>query len=160
MVNQDAAKILVMEKDGECSHLLAGRLGQLGYRTDIAGSCDEARAALERSEYAVVIACSEMPDWGGPKGMAGLRFSRRKPAMLVTCDQECRDEALKCLSKGAYDYLPRQCEKSRLEVTVERALTERALAQKTRRCKKAALGLVLSTPAWIGIGMVLAYLTV
>ena len=160
MADQDAEKILVMDKDGDYSFSLAGKLGDLGYETDIAGSCEEAREALRKCDYSVVIACSELPDWGGPQSLAGLKTRRRRPpAMLVAFEQERKDGAMKSLSKGAYDYLPRHCDPSRLEVTLERALTERALAMKTLRCKRAAMGLLASIPCWIGLGMLLAFAT-
>ncbi|MBI9074488.1 MAG: response regulator [Desulfatibacillum sp.] len=157
MNEQGAGKILLMEKDSSHSDSLLDRLGQLGYRTDVAHSCDEARLAMGKEDYSVVIACAELPDWGGPQGVNSLGRGRKRPTMLVTCDQDSRESAIRCIQKGAYDYLPRQCESSRLEITLERAFAEHCLAAKTRRLKRMTWGIAFSTPIWIGLGMGLAH---
>ena len=157
MNDQGTERILVMEKDGSHSATLVSRLSQLGYCAESACSGDEAQKAMDKGDFSLLIACAELPDWGGPRSPERLGTSRKKPTMLVTCDLECRESALRCIQKGAYDFLPRECEMSRLEVTVERALAERCLAAKTKRCRLMAMGLALSTPGWIGLGMGLAH---
>ena len=138
---KDNAEILVVDDEraalAACS--LALRAGGLGPVT----ACEDPRDALRRvreREFALALLDLSMPGMSGEELLEQIRQARPEmPVVILTAFNDA-ETALRCMRRGAHDYLVKPVDKERLQTTVRRALEIRSLVQENIRMKDHLLG--------------------
>jgi len=120
------AVLLIEDREG-LRQLYADFLKGLGFQVVEAASAEEARHALERQEFALILADYLLP------GVNGLEFLKevksRDPdalAIIMTAFGEVK-LAVEAMKAGAFDFLEKPIDLDHLELVLNRALSHRKL---------------------------------
>jgi DNA-binding NtrC family response regulator len=118
---------LVVEDEPYVRASLSDVLRERGFDVDLAGSMEEALAALARTPVDLTLSDLRMP------GGDGLELARRMKALypdvpiVVLTGQGTIASAVECIKAGASDYILKPADPDALEVALERARAARAL---------------------------------
>jgi two-component system response regulator AtoC len=115
------ATILVAEDDRAIRFSLACCLNADGYRVIEAGDGDEALARIEQDQPDAVLLDLKMP------GRDGLAVLADLPVIVITAYGGSA-AAIEAMRRGAYDYLTKPFDLDEVQLTLKRALRQRALA--------------------------------
>jgi DNA-binding NtrC family response regulator len=106
----------------------------------------EALAILRRCEVELVLMDLSMPHLPGEKLLAAIHEEMPQvPVIVVTGTNEVAS-AVECMKAGAFDYMVKAVEESRLVSGVRRAIEIRKLARDYRRLKERMLSPLLAHP--------------
>lgn len=129
-------RILLVDDDSTAMALMQDLLKDRGYRTDTAGSVDEAIKSLEKNSYRVIVTDLKMP---GKTGMDLLRFCVDKypeiPVIIITGHGSIRN-AVQALQVGAFEYLSKPIQMDELLLVMEKAIGHRKLINENLFLKK------------------------
>jgi two-component system, NtrC family, response regulator PilR len=102
---QTQQPLLVIDDEPDLLTLYELTLVREGYDVVCAGSLAEARAALERREFLVVITDMRLPDGSGLDLLKQLEASGRPERVIVITAYGSAENAVEALKAGAFDYL-------------------------------------------------------
>jgi two-component system response regulator AtoC len=120
--------ILVAEDDRAIRFSLACSLTAEGYRVVEAGDGDEALAQIEREQPDAVLLDLKMPGRDGLAVLAALGPALADLPVIVITAYGGSAAAIEAMRRGAYDYLTKPFDLDEVQLTLERALRQRALA--------------------------------
>ncbi len=130
------ARILVVDNDADMATLLQRHLESEGWGVTAVTNGAEARAALEREEFAVVLTDLVMEP---VDGLAVLREAQRvQPSarvVLMTAFGSV-ESAVDAMRQGAYDYVTKPFKLPELTIVLRRALEEQRLRDENRRLRE------------------------
>jgi phosphoserine phosphatase RsbU/P len=130
-----SAKILVVDDIADNRDLLVRRLQRLGIRTiSEAANGVEALAALERERYDLMLLDIMMPEMDGFAVLDRLRADGRVdelPVIVISALNEI-DAVVRCIEKGAEDFLFKPFNPVLLRARVLASLEKKALRDRTR----------------------------
>src|SRR5512141_209645 len=126
-------RILVVEDDVAMAQLLDEGLTRRGFTVKATHSGDEALAALQASDFEVVVTDLHM------KGMDGLALCERivagypgTPVVVVTAFGSL-ETAVKAIRAGAYDFITKPFELEALALALVRAVQHKQLREEVKR---------------------------
>ena len=126
-------QVLVVEDDAGQARALADFLKARGFRVTVAATVAEACRARGMDLALVDL---RLPDGDG---LAVLQCLKRRdpdlPVVLMTAYASI-ESAVEAMKKGAYDYLTKPLDLTRLWITVQRALEHRALHRELRELRE------------------------
>ncbi len=122
------ATILVAEDDRAIRFSLACSLKADGYRVIEAGDGNEALALIEREQPDAVLLDLKMPGRDGLAVLAELGPALADLPVIVITAYGGSAVAIEAMRRGAYDYLTKPCDLDEVQLTLKRALRQRALA--------------------------------
>jgi two-component system response regulator AtoC len=102
-----------------------------GYKATAVDSLANARAALARSGFDLVILDLKLPDGSGLELLADMDPNEGPLAVVVTAFPEVQT-AIRALKLGAYDYLNKPFDLDELSLVLRRALETRSLRREVR----------------------------
>jgi PAS domain S-box-containing protein len=146
--------ILHVEDSEDDVLLVVRHLQREGYAPAVTRVSDAAsmKAALERSEFDVVLSDFVMPGFSAPEALRTLRESEKDLPFIVVSGSIGEDVAVEAMRAGAQDYFPKD-RIDRLAAAIERELREvrvrreRQAALEERRILEERLRLVVETMA-------------
>jgi CheY-like chemotaxis protein len=97
-------------------------LEKLGLSADVAGDGLEAVAAMERTDYALVLMDCQMPrcdGYGAARAIRSLPGPRSKVPIVAVTASALEDERERCLAAGIDDYLAKPVRLNELEQMLE-----------------------------------------
>jgi DNA-binding NtrC family response regulator len=127
------ARILVVEDEKAIQLALSGLLTRAGYDVSVAGSGNEAVAALENGAFDLVL--TDLALGHGPSGMDVLRRSKElRPETVVVMITAHGSEtiAVEAMKAGAEDYVPKPFDNDEIRLVVQRALERTRLERENR----------------------------
>lgn len=98
-------RLLIVEDNVRLAGLMAKLLGDHGLTADIAGSIDEAHAALGLVDYDVVLLDLSLPDGDGQDILAAIRQKQCHAYVLVVTARGDVVTRVQTLNAGADDYI-------------------------------------------------------
>ena len=116
--------LLVVDDDARLRDLLRRYLSENGFRVTVAGDAVEARAALARFAFDLIILDVMMPGESGLDVTRWLRTGGGAPVLLLTAKAEPEDR-INGLEQGAEDYLPKPFEPRELVLRIRNVLQRR-----------------------------------
>ena len=122
------ATILIAEDDRAIRFSLACSLKADGYRVIEAGDGDEALARIEREQPDAVLLDLKMPGRDGLAVLAELGPALADLPVIVITAYGGSAAAIEAMRRGAYDYLTKPFDLDEVQLTLKRALRQRALA--------------------------------
>ncbi len=126
-------RILVVEDERAIQLALSGLLRRQGYEVDVAGSGDEAVAAVRESAFDLVL--TDLALGRGPDGMDVLRAAKKlRPECAVVMITAHGSEAIavEAMKSGAEDYVPKPFDNDEIRLVVQRALDRTRLERENR----------------------------
>ncbi len=119
-----AAHVLVVDDDTRLRKLLRRFLTEQGFRITVAANAAEARAAMQRFAFDLIVLDVMMPGESGLSLTRTLRQSNGVPILLLTARGE-PEERIEGLEAGADDYLAKPFEPRELVARI-RSILRRA----------------------------------
>jgi DNA-binding NtrC family response regulator len=112
------------ERDG-----LARLVGQWGYEVETAASGEEALDFIERQHPAVVLTDLMLPEMTGLDLLQRLRETGRPPVVLLVTGHGTVESAVEAMRHGAFDYLTKPVDATRLQVLLEKSIEQESLSR-------------------------------
>jgi two-component system response regulator TctD len=98
-------RILVIEDNDELAKLLVRGLQAASFSADLAGTAEEAEAALKAVRYAAIVLDLGLPDRDGTTVLKGMRARKDATPVLVLTARSGVHDRVAGLQAGADDYL-------------------------------------------------------
>ncbi len=128
MSQHPAATVLVAEDDRAIRFTLVRALKSDGYRVLEAADGDDALVQIERHEPDAVLLDLKMPGRDGLAVLAALGAALAELPVIVITAYGGSAAAIEAMRRGAYDYLTKPFDLDLVQLTLKRALRQRALS--------------------------------
>ncbi len=126
-------RILVVDDEASIREVFQHNLSQSGFEVKTAGSGEEALALFDGFRPDVVVTAVRMAGMDGLELLKRLRAQDPDLMVLVMTAHEDMQSAVTDMKEGALDYVVKPVELEALELLLERAIRDRALAARARR---------------------------
>lgn len=134
------AKILVVDDEPSMREVLEIMLKREGHESHLAASVTEAREALARHAFDMVITDLRMPDGTGIEVLERAREANPDVVVLLITAFADTETAIKAMQQGAYDYLTKPFKIDEIRLILRKALETQALKDENRALKEALTG--------------------
>jgi signal transduction histidine kinase/DNA-binding response OmpR family regulator len=125
MIDDSAARILVIDDEERMCDSLKALLTTVGYEVETATDGDEALDIILGKEFDVILSDIKLP---GKDGLQLLREAKHKDpssVVILMTAYASLESAVSAVSEGAYDYLLKPIDFSHLKLAVNRAIDKR-----------------------------------
>jgi DNA-binding NtrC family response regulator len=122
-------KILVVDDEPAEREGLARLVGQWGYEVETASSGEEALSLVESQRPAVVVTDLVLPEMDGLTLLQKLRETGRPPIVLLVTGHGTVESAVEAMRHGAFDYLTKPVDATRLQVLLEKSIEQESLSR-------------------------------
>jgi DNA-binding NtrC family response regulator len=129
-------RVLIVEDDAVTRKGLADLLTLWGYEVESAGEGTEALQRAAEEPPAVVVSDLVMPGMDGLTLLSALRQDYPESAVIMLTGQGSIESAVQAMKEGAYDYLTKPLDPTRLQVVLERALDRAEAAREVHRLRR------------------------
>jgi DNA-binding NtrC family response regulator len=116
--------VLVVDDEKNIREGLAKLLDLEGYRTFTAADGKEALASLERGDMDLIITDLKMPNLPGEELLRQVQGASPGLPVIILTGHGTIESAVQAMKQGAYDYLTKPVDMSRLTLLASRALAE------------------------------------
>ncbi len=128
-----SARILVVDDDASIRETFEQHLGQLGFEVRSAATAEDAITMLAAFEPALVITDLRLPGMDGLELLSRIKESQEEVEVVLITAHDDMKSAVGAMKAGAADYLVKPLDLDQIDLTVQRALRERALRGRMRR---------------------------
>jgi DNA-binding NtrC family response regulator len=108
---------------------LARLVGQWGYEVETASSGEEALSLVESQRPAVVVTDLVLPEMDGLTLLQKLKETGRPPIVLLVTGHGTVESAVEAMRHGAFDYLTKPVDATRLQVLLEKSIEQESLSR-------------------------------
>src|ERR687883_1182330 len=122
-------RVLVVDDDQLLRQLVTDQLGRSGFEAAAAASGEEALAALQASDYDVVLLDIRMPGMSGLDTLQEIRKLDDPPEVIMLTADTSLGTGLEAMRHGAYDYLTKPATLDEMEALVRKADEKRRLVR-------------------------------
>ncbi len=122
-------KVLVVDDEPSEREGLARMVGQWGYDVETASSGEEALELIEAHHPAVVVTDLVLPEMDGLTLLQKLRETGRPPVVLLVTGHATVESAVAAMRHGAFDYLTKPVDPTRLQVLLEKSIEQESLSR-------------------------------
>jgi two-component system, NtrC family, nitrogen regulation response regulator NtrX len=133
------ARILIIEDDSKIRFSLKEILIEKGHEVDEAADGLEGYKKLEASQYALCLSDIKMPKMDGMEVLSKAMEAGINTNFIIISAHGSIDVAVEAVKKGAFDFLSKPFDLSRLEITVRNALERTTLVEETKTLRKKVL---------------------
>jgi DNA-binding NtrC family response regulator len=119
--------LLLVDDEQNFRRLTARELEHAGYAVETAGTLQEARAALARRQFHLLLLDVQLPDGNGLDLLKEVRASAPATEVVMLTAYGTVEEAIRALKQGAHDFLTKPCKFAELEAVLENALLRQGL---------------------------------
>jgi DNA-binding NtrC family response regulator len=127
--DQKNGKILVVDDEPAEREGLARLVGQWGYEVETASSGEEALSLIESQHPAVVLTDLVLPEMDGLTLLQKLKETGRPPVVLLVTGHGTVETAVEAMRHGAFDYLTKPVDATRLQVLLEKSIEQESLSR-------------------------------
>jgi DNA-binding NtrC family response regulator len=124
-----SGKILVGDDEPAEREGLARLVGQWGYEVETASSGEEALNLVETQHPAVVVTDLVLPEMDGLTLLQKLKETGRPPIVLLVTGHGTVETAVEAMRHGAFDYLTKPVDTTRLQVLLEKSIEQESLSR-------------------------------
>jgi DNA-binding NtrC family response regulator len=123
------SKVLVVDDEPAERDGLARLVGQWGYEVETASSGEEALSLVETHHPAVVLTDLVLPEMDGLTLLQKLKETGRPPIVLLVTGHGTVETAVEAMRHGAFDYLTKPVDATRLQVLLEKSIEQESLSR-------------------------------
>ena len=127
--------LLLIDDDRQVLAAMADWLRSQGYQLDTATGCSEAKAALSRKSYDVVLADIRLGDGDGFEILGECRQNHPASAVIMITGYGSVESAMEAIRNGAFDYLTKPLIDEELDLALQRALAQRKVIEENKHLK-------------------------
>jgi DNA-binding NtrC family response regulator len=104
-------------------------VGQWGYEVETAASAEEALGFIDSQHPAVVLTDLVLPEMDGLTLLQKLKETGRPPVVLLVTGHGSVETAVEAMRHGAFDYLTKPVDPTRLQVLLEKSVEQESLSR-------------------------------
>src|ERR671938_539669 len=130
-------RVLVVDDDQLLRQLVTDQLSRSGFETSSAASGEEALAALQASDYDVVLLDIRMAGMSGLDTLREIRQLEDPPEVIMLTADTSLGTGLEAMRLGAYDYLTKPATLDEIEAVVRKADEKRRLVRQNASLRDA-----------------------
>ncbi len=140
-------RFLIIDDEETILHSIDTALQLSGFsHTTTCSDSREVITLLEKNDYDVVLLDLNMPYINGEKLLETINADQPDISVIIITGVLDAETAVRCMKKGAYDYIFKPVEEDSLLSTIEKAITFRELKTENRNLKKRLLSTELEHP--------------
>jgi len=113
--------LLLVDDEESFRTIVAKELSRAGYTVTTAATLAEAREALARGTFHLVLLDVRLPDGNGLDLLADIKGSLPSTQVVILTAFGTVQEAIEAMKRGAHDFLTKPCKLAELEAVLERA---------------------------------------
>lgn len=136
MVTATSGSLLVVDDDRHIQNAMADYLRSLGHRTETASTCGEAIERMEEFPFEVVVCDVNLPDKDGFELLQWARDNTPDTSIILLTGFGTIESAVEAIRMGAFDYLTKPVIDEELNLSIERAISQRKLVQENKQLKE------------------------
>jgi two-component system response regulator PilR (NtrC family) len=122
------ARLLIIDDEGSILDFLSLLFQQEGYEVDTARTVDEARRALGRKTFDLILCDVMMPDGNGLDLLREIKSAEPDPAVIMMTAYTSTKSAIEAMKLGAADYISKPFDVEELKIVALKALERAELA--------------------------------
>lgn len=126
------ARILVVDDDADIRQTLAEILGYDGHVVEVARDGIEAQRLLEKVAFDIVLCDVRMPGKDGMELLDWAKKTRPDVEFIMLSGHATIETAVEATKKGAFDFLEKPPDLSKLEILIRNATEKRQLVAENR----------------------------
>jgi DNA-binding NtrC family response regulator len=127
--------LLLVDDDRQVLASMADWLRSLGYQVETASGCAEAKAAMDRRGFEVILADIRLGDGDGFDVLAYARQHLPAASVILITGYGTVESAVEAIRAGAFDFLTKPLIDAELEMAIGRALHQREVIEENRSLK-------------------------
>lgn len=125
-------RVLVVDDDSDFATLLSKFLKSKGVTVEIAGTAEQAKRLLEKSEIDLVLLDIVLPDESGVKLVSVIKAVNEDIPVIMISGHGDKQVVVDAMQAGASDYIPKPIEHADLWEKITHLLEERAVRNSER----------------------------
>jgi DNA-binding NtrC family response regulator len=126
------ASLLLVDDDRHVLHSMAEWLREIGFRVDTGFGVADAKAALDRRGFDLVLVDVRLADGDGFDVLAHSRQKHPDTPVVLITGYGSVETAVDAIRAGAFDFLTKPIIDEELEMSIRRALNQRKLVEENR----------------------------
>jgi DNA-binding NtrC family response regulator len=127
--------LLLVDDDRQVLESMASWLRDQGYQLDVARSCPEAIAQTDRRHYDLVLADIRLDDGDGFDILEHCRTNYPATSVILLTGYGTVETGIEALRAGAFDLLTKPLIDQELEMSIDRALSQRQVIEENKQLK-------------------------
>jgi DNA-binding NtrC family response regulator len=145
---EDRPAVFVVDDDSHLRTLIASWVDAAGFRPVELESGEACLAALPTETPAAVLLDLSMPGMGGAATLDRVRSHHKHlPVIVLTANKDV-DTVVDVMRRGAYDFLPKPVDRTKLVTTLVNAMEKHAMAMRLATLEREAEGRAI--PGFVG----------
>ncbi|HIE95574.1 MAG TPA: sigma-54-dependent Fis family transcriptional regulator [Planctomycetes bacterium] len=135
MASATTGSLLVIDDDRHIQNAMADYLRSLGHRTETASTSEEAIDRMQEFPFEVVVCDVNLPDKDGFELLQWTRENTPDTAVILLTGFGTIESAVEAIRMGAFDYLTKPVIDEELNLSIERAISQRQILQENLQLK-------------------------
>ena len=135
-MNTTQGSLLVVDDDRHILEAMADYLRSLGHRTETAQTCQQAMDRMAEYPFQVVICDVNLPDKDGFHLLEWAVEHAPDTAVILLTGYGTIESAVEAIRVGAFDYLTKPVIDDELNLSIQRALGQRAIVEENKSLRK------------------------
>jgi DNA-binding NtrC family response regulator len=129
-------RVLIVEDDPATRVGLAELVSAWGFQTDVAANGEEAMEKVTTFRPAIIVSDLVMPRMGGLELLRTLRDQLTDLTLILLTAQGTVDSAVEAIKDGAYDYLSKPVDPSRLRILLQKAVERQETLREVKNLRR------------------------
>ncbi|MCQ2184725.1 MAG: response regulator, partial [Bacteroidales bacterium] len=129
-------KILVIDDEAAICRTMKNILEDEGYSVDTASDGLTGLSMAEKSQYSVIFCDIKMPGMDGVEVLSKMVSGGIDSTIVMISGHADIETAVSCIKAGAFDFIAKPLDLSRILITVRNATDKDNLKKETRTLKK------------------------
>ncbi len=129
-------RVLIVEDDPATRVGLAELVSAWGFQTDVAANGEEAMEKVTTFRPAIIVSDLVMPRMGGLELLRTLRDQLTDLTLILLTAQGTIDSAVEAIKEGAYDYLSKPVDPSRLRILLQKAVERQETLREVKHLRR------------------------
>jgi DNA-binding NtrC family response regulator len=156
VMREKSVRVLVVDDEEVVREVLLEALNTFGYETASASNGEEALQAYKQQPFDIVLSDLMMSPMDGMELLNVITEIDPKAIFIMITGYPSIESAVESIKIGARDYISKPFNLDELKMKIERALLERSLKERLKNVRGVVWALLISIPAWLILGIILA----
>jgi DNA-binding NtrC family response regulator len=129
-------RVLIVEDDPATRVGLAELVGAWGFQTEVAANGEEGMDKVTTFRPAIIVSDLVMPRMGGLDLLRALKDQLSDLTIILLTAQGTVDSAVEAIKEGAYDYLSKPVDPSRLRILLQKAVERQETLREVKHLRR------------------------
>jgi DNA-binding NtrC family response regulator len=149
-------RVLVVDDEENIREILTEYLNEFGYEVACAVNGKEALQIYKKERFDIILSDLVMRPMDGMELLGEIKKFDPNAIFIMITGYPSVDSAMTAIKKGARDYITKPFNIDEIKIKIERALLEQSMKGRLKHIHGIVWALVISIPAWLLLGIILA----